>query len=223
MQVLQGIAVSAGIAIGEALVIDNEGLVISRRTIEREAIDAELARLDCAIESVSREIDRDREAISEQLGRQYGAIFSAHRQMLEDPHLHGELEQLIHDLVSPEMAVHTTLRGYARVFQEMRNTYLAERAHDLHDLEERLLDQLLGRRPQGPVELSAPTIVLGPRSDTQRNVPAGSQVGAGIRHRSGRRGRTHGDFGQRPGTAGRGRHRSVTARGGQWRPDHCRR
>lgn len=75
MQVLQGIAVSAGIAIGEALVIDNEGLVISRRTIEREAVDAELARLDCAIESVSREIDRDREAISKQLGRQYGAIF----------------------------------------------------------------------------------------------------------------------------------------------------
>ena len=47
MQVLQGIAVSAGIAIGEALVIDNEGFVISRRTIERDAIDVELARSNC--------------------------------------------------------------------------------------------------------------------------------------------------------------------------------
>ena len=66
MQVLQGIAVSAGVAIGEALVIDNEGFVISRRTIGREAVDAELARLDGAIRAVSIEIDGDREAITAQ-------------------------------------------------------------------------------------------------------------------------------------------------------------
>ena len=155
MQVLQGIAVSTGIAIGEALVIENEGFVISRRTIDRDAIDAELARLDGAIEAVSIEIDRDGQAITDQLGQQYGAIFSAHRQMLEDPHLHEELEQLIRDQVSPELAVHRTLRRYARVFQEMSNTYLAERAHDLFDLEERLLDHLLDRRQEGPHRAAA--------------------------------------------------------------------
>ncbi len=160
MQVLQGIAVSAGIAMGEALAIDNEGLVISRRTIDREAVDAELARLDSAIGAVSIEIDRDGEAITARLGQQYGAIFSAHRQMLEDTHLHEELEQLIRQQLSPELAVHRTLRRYARVFQDMKNTYLAERAHDLFDLEERLLDHLLDRRQENQVELSAPTIVL---------------------------------------------------------------
>ncbi len=160
MQVLQGIAVSTGIAIGEALVIDNEGLVISRRVIERDALDAELARLDSAIQTVASDIDRDRKAITAQLGEQYGAIFSAHRQMLEDAHLHQELEELIRDQMSAELAVHTTLRRYARVFEDMRNAYLAERAHDLHDLEERLLEHLLDREPQGPIELSAPTIVL---------------------------------------------------------------
>ena len=101
MQVLQGIAVSAGIAIGEALVIENERFVISRRTIDRDAIEAEIARLDCAIEAVSIQIDQDRQAITDQLGQQYGAIFSAHRLMLEDPHLHDELEQLIRQLGFP--------------------------------------------------------------------------------------------------------------------------
>ena len=80
--------------------------------------------------------------------------------MLEDTHLHEELELLIRQQLSPEMAVHRTLRRYARVFQEMKNTYLAERAHDLFDLEERLLDHLLDRRREDQVELSAPTIVL---------------------------------------------------------------
>ena len=160
MQVLQGIAVSAGIAIGEALVIENERFVISRRTIDPQSVDAELARLDLAIQAVATEIDKDGQAISDQLGQQYGAIFSAHRQMLEDPRLHEELEQQIRDLTSPEMAVHRILRRYARVFEQMSNAYLAERAHDLFDLEERLLDHLLDRRQEGRIELQAPTIVL---------------------------------------------------------------
>ena len=42
----------------------------------------------------------------------------------------------------------------------MSNAYLAERAHDLFDLEDRLLDQLLQRRQEGRIELTAPTIVL---------------------------------------------------------------
>jgi phosphotransferase system enzyme I (PtsI) len=161
MQVLQGIAVSPGIAMGEALMIEDEGFVISRRSLEHDAVDEELARLDQATDAVSSEIERDRQAISAQLGDQYGAIFSAHQQMLRDPHLRQELEGLIRNQhMSSELAVHQTLRRYARVFQDMPNNFLAERAHDLHDLEERLLNHLLDRRHEGLLDLDAPTIVL---------------------------------------------------------------
>ena len=46
MQKLQGIAVSPGIAIGEAFVMDNEGFRIPRRFLTRDAVDAELERLE---------------------------------------------------------------------------------------------------------------------------------------------------------------------------------
>ncbi|MHB0958000.1 MAG: phosphoenolpyruvate--protein phosphotransferase [Pirellulaceae bacterium] len=161
MQILQGIAVSPGIAMGEALVIENEGFVASRRILEREAVAAELARLDQAIDAVALEIEHDRQAISAQLGEQYGTIFSAHDQMLRDPHLHAEVEGLMRNqLLPPELAVHQTLRRYARVFQDMRNNFLAERAQDLHDLEARLLHHLLDRGHTGGVTLEAPTVVL---------------------------------------------------------------
>ena len=56
--------------------------------------------------------------------------------MLRDPHLRQEMEGLIRNQhMSSELAVHQTLRRYARVFQDMPNNFLAERAHDLHDLE----------------------------------------------------------------------------------------
>ena len=49
MQKLQGIAVSPGVAIGEALVMDNEGFRIPRRFVARDAVVDEVERLDKAI------------------------------------------------------------------------------------------------------------------------------------------------------------------------------
>ncbi|NQT12514.1 MAG: phosphoenolpyruvate--protein phosphotransferase, partial [Planctomycetes bacterium] len=118
MQRLQGIAVSPGVAIGEALVMDNEGFRIPRRFVSRDAVEDELQRLNNAISAAAEEIVRSREAVTEELGVKYGAIFEAHRQMLEDTGLRDELEEMIRERhYSPEYAVSRTLRRYAQVFQ----------------------------------------------------------------------------------------------------------
>ena len=60
---LQGIAVSPGVAIGEALVMDTEGFRIPRRFVSRDAVDDELERLDKAIRAAGsgdRRPSRDR-------------------------------------------------------------------------------------------------------------------------------------------------------------------
>ena len=145
MQTLQGIAVSPGVAIGEALIVDNEGFRIPRRFVVRDAVDEELGRLHKACAAVAAEIENNRDAISRQLGEQYGAIFAAHLMMLQDPGLHKEIEQLIREQhYSPEYAVSRTLRRYARVFEKLGDGTFSERAHDIFDIERSLLRQLLG-------------------------------------------------------------------------------
>ena len=62
MQKLQGIAVSPGIAIGEALVVDQEGFRIPRRFVARDAVDHELERLDAAMVAAGAEIEHNRDA-----------------------------------------------------------------------------------------------------------------------------------------------------------------
>ncbi len=161
MRVLKGIAVSPGIAIGEVLVIDTEGFRIPRHFVVRDAVEDELRRLDKAIAAAAEEIEGNRKSISEQLGDQYGAIFAAHSHMLRDPRLRGELEQLIRERNnSPEYAVSQTLRGYAKIFEDSDNSYLAERAHDIFDLERILLHNLLGRRREELKHLTAPVVIL---------------------------------------------------------------
>lgn len=161
MQVLQGIAVSPGVTIGEALIIDQEGFRIPRRFVLRDAVDEEIDRLRSAIETVAERIDRNRASITAQLGEKYGAIFSAHLQMLRDDRLNQEFEHLIRaEHYTPEYAVSRTLRRYAKVFQDLDDTYHKERAHDIFDIEKNLLHHLLGRRREELSNLTSPVVVL---------------------------------------------------------------
>ncbi len=161
MQTLQGIAVSPGVAIGETLVIDNEGFRIPRRFVARDVVEHELERLAAAVEAVASEIDRNRATVTRELGDQYGAIFAAHLQMLHDPQLQAEIEQLIRERnYSPEYAVSRALRRYAKVFQALENSFMAERANDIFDIEKRLLRNLLGRRREELSQLTSPVLVL---------------------------------------------------------------
>src|SRR5689334_2667122 len=144
MQVLQGIAVSPGVAIGEAFVLDDEGFRVPRHFVARDAVDDELARFQLAIEGVTGELHLSRDAITRELGTQYGAIFTAHEQLLHDPRLRSEMDELIREHhFSPEYAVSRTLRKYAKVFQDLGDPNLSQRASDLFDLERRLVRRLM--------------------------------------------------------------------------------
>ncbi|HRX79970.1 MAG TPA: phosphoenolpyruvate-utilizing N-terminal domain-containing protein, partial [Pirellulaceae bacterium] len=161
MRTLQGIAVSPGVAIGEALIVDTEGFRIPRRFVMRDAVEDELQRLNKAIDAVADQISRNRDAVTAQLGDQCGAIFSAHLQMLRDPSLLAEIEGLIRKKhYSPEFAVSKTLRRFAKVFQDLDNVYLAERAHDIVDIERSLLGKLLGESREEFSHLSSPVVIL---------------------------------------------------------------
>ena len=161
MERLQGIAVSPGIAIGEALVLDNEGFRIPRRFLPRDAVEEELERLDRAFASAVAEVEHNRQQVADQLGDEYAAIFSAHLQMLRDRRLHEEIEGMIRTRhYSPEYSVSRALRRYAKVFQSLEGPYMAERANDIFDIEKRILRNLLGTSREELSQVTSPVLVL---------------------------------------------------------------
>ncbi len=161
MEILEGIAVSPGVAIGGALVIDNEGFLIPRSFVLRGAAEDEVQRFDRAIVAASQEILRTQNSMTEQLGEKVGAIFAAHLQILQDPRLRHEVEAAIREHgYSAEYAVTVTLGGYAKLFQQSANPVLAERAHDILDLERGLLRHLTGRPQDELGQLSSAVVLL---------------------------------------------------------------
>jgi phosphotransferase system enzyme I (PtsI) len=161
MRQWQGIAVAPGIAVSEALVLSSETFRIPRRVVLRDAVADELERLDQAIAAADKELTHHRDQIAAELGQQCAGIFSAHLEILRDPHLRQEIGSLVVDRQDcPEVAVSQVLRRYVQAFQNLDSRYLAERASDIFDIETRLLRHLLGKPREEISHLTAPVAVL---------------------------------------------------------------
>jgi phosphotransferase system enzyme I (PtsI) len=161
MKVFNGIAVSPGVVSGPVLVLGSENFRIPSIYVHHDAVESELHRFHAALQFVCNDIRGNEELVTSQLGQQYGAIFSAHLQMAQDPRLINEVETLIRkECRSPESAVSRVLRGYAEQLQKLGDRYLSERALDIYDLEKRLLRQLLGESREELRDLTSPVIIL---------------------------------------------------------------
>lgn len=160
MKILRGIAASPGVAIGEAMILTSEGYRIPRRLGARAAVEEELARLPRAVAAAAEELAQNRDTVTRELGPQYGAIFSAHEQMLRDPQLQCEVELLVREKrYTVEYAVSRTLRRYAKVLQSLEGI-LADRTNDIYDIEKTLLRHLLGRKREDVANLTQPVVIL---------------------------------------------------------------
>ncbi|RMF42559.1 MAG: phosphoenolpyruvate--protein phosphotransferase [Planctomycetota bacterium] len=142
---LSGIAVSPGMAIGKALILDREGYRITRTEISPHDCENECKRLDQAVREASAQLDARQARAAEVAGQRVGAIFSAHQQLLLDPVVRAEWERLIREqCVSAEYAVSSVLNRFAQAFRQLGSEMLVERVNDIRDVEQTLLEALGG-------------------------------------------------------------------------------
>lgn len=161
MEIKRGIAVSPGVAIGSALVIDTEGVRIPARFIEKKDRQNEVARLHAALAGAAVDSRKQQEAISQKLGKQYGAIFAAHVFLIQDPELRKEIETNILDQNhSAEHAVSRVIRRHAKALENLDSPTFSARSSDLFDIEKSILRHLLGGKAEDFSNLKEPVIVL---------------------------------------------------------------
>jgi phosphotransferase system enzyme I (PtsI) len=162
MDIKRGIPVSAGVAIGPALVLDTEWYRIPQRFVEPAQVGAEVERLHKALQAAAQVARGHQRAVDHRLGRKYAAIFEAHALLIEDPSLIAELENFIHaERSAAEYAVSRVMRQYAKALEDIgHDTALATRVSDLYDIERTILGHLLGQRREQLTHLQESVIVL---------------------------------------------------------------
>lgn len=161
MEIRKGIAVSPGVVIREAFMFESEGYRIPRHIIRKEEVDGEIYRLEKAIEDSKKEIQDLESRVSENLGSKIGSIFGTHRMVLQDVRLKNEIiDKIKKTNFTPEFAVSLALRVYIRKFQDVNDSYLAERVSDIFDVERRLLRNLLGEKREELKNLAQEVVLI---------------------------------------------------------------
>jgi phosphotransferase system enzyme I (PtsI) len=161
MEIRKGIAVSPGVAIAPAIVLDSEQFRIPRRSIEPAEVETELGRFRASLAHAQGEVRDLRARVTSDVGEKLGAIFDVQDALLTDPRLVDEITELIQrERYSAEYAVSQILKAYARKFLALPNRYMAERVTDVYDVEKRLLRNLIGARRESLGQLSEPVIVI---------------------------------------------------------------
>ncbi|MCC7210708.1 MAG: phosphoenolpyruvate--protein phosphotransferase [Candidatus Brocadia sp.] len=161
MEIRKGIAVSPGVVIRNAFMFESEGYRIPRHIIRKDEVEDEIHRLEKAIEDSKREIHDLEQKVSENMSSEIGSIFGTHRMVLQDARLKNEiLDKIRKANFTPEFAVSLALRVYIRKFQDIHDSYLAERVSDIFDIERRLLKNLLGEKREELKNLAEEVILV---------------------------------------------------------------
>ncbi|WML51843.1 phosphoenolpyruvate--protein phosphotransferase [Neobacillus sp. PS3-12] len=159
MTSLKGIAASNGIAIAKAYRLVEPDLSFDKKTIDNPA--AEIERFRLSMEKSKSELELIRKNAEENLGADKAAIFEAHLLVLSDPELIAPIEeQITNEKVNVEAALKETADMFVKMFEQMENEYMKERAADIRDVTKRVLSHLLGVQIVNPSMISEEVIVI---------------------------------------------------------------
>jgi phosphotransferase system enzyme I (PtsI) len=142
---LYGQGIARGYAIGRAVVLGAAALEVVHYQIAPDDVLAEQSRLREALNAVQTELLQMAEMLSTDAPRELGALLNVHRLLLADPLLAEQAIALIQERhYNAEWALTTQGQILGEQFRAMDDDYLRERAADVHQAIERVLQVLAG-------------------------------------------------------------------------------
>lgn len=157
--ILKGIAASSGIAIGKAYLLVQPDL--SFKKIAISDAEEEIHRLHSALNAAKSDLEFIRQQTAKLIGKDEVAIFDAHLLVVSDPELLTAItEKISNDKVNAETALTETTNHFVRVFEQLENQYMKERAADITDVSERILSHLLGVKIPNPGLVAEDVVIV---------------------------------------------------------------
>lgn len=143
MKTYHGKSVFGGIAIGKIRVYKKNESQVKRVKIDDP--DAELERYARAKAEAVAQLRELYDKALKEVGEMNAAIFEIHQMMLEDGDYNESVENIVRTQgVNAEYAVASTGDNFSKMFAEMDDDYMRERAADVKDISERLIAVLNG-------------------------------------------------------------------------------
>src|SRR5437764_2024555 len=143
--VLHGYPVSGGITVGYAHLVATARLEVAHFGIAPDAIAAELARFDRAMQTAQEELQALKAHIAPDAPKEFEAFLDLHRMILNDSALAVAPREVIRSRrANAEWALVQQMERLVARFEEIDDPYLRERKADVQHAVERVLKALMG-------------------------------------------------------------------------------
>ncbi len=170
-----------GCAVGRILVYkDNFSSRVRQYAIKEEEEKEELERIKRAISNVADDLSKMQRNVEEEINDEHGAIFLAHKMMLQDISILSDIENELSDrLLNGEIIVRDIFRKLEKKFLLFEDEQRRDKAQDIRDIGGRVIRKLQGKENNLLASLPENTILVSQRllpSDTvfidKKNVKA---------------------------------------------------
>ncbi|MEH7475630.1 phosphoenolpyruvate--protein phosphotransferase, partial [Priestia megaterium] len=139
--------------------LENPELTVEKKSVTE--VEAEVARLEAALEKSKSELEIIREHARKELGDDKAEIFEAHLLVLSDPELINPIkDKITNENVNAEHALDEVAAMFINMFESMDNEYMKERAADIRDVTKRVLAHLLGVNVSNPSLISEEVVII---------------------------------------------------------------
>lgn len=154
-----GIGVSPGIGVGKALVKKDRKVVVKQLKVDD--CSAEIKRFENALKKYKQRVKALYNKMLNLAGENEAQIFSAHLSILDDPVFQKEMKQKIQKLCcNAEYALKEVTEYFIKMFNQIEDEYLKERASDVKDVMEGVLSELTGAEDTSLAELDEKVIIV---------------------------------------------------------------
>ena len=159
---LNGVGVSAGIAIGRAQLVSHATLEVAHYMIPASKVDGEIARFTNAVKEVQAELEALHHAMTGgDVPGEFGAFLDVHWMILTDPTLSESPKRIIvEQRCNAEWALTTQLQVLVDQFEQIEDPYLRERKSDIVQVGERVLKRLMGKPGALPAPVAEEQTIL---------------------------------------------------------------
>ena len=155
-----GIAVSSGVAIGKAYLLDRSKVCVIKRSLPGKEIEKEVKRLREAIE-MSKSQMKDIKQKASSIADKYAIILDTYTLLLEDDILVNETIEIIkQEHCNAEWALTVTLEKFTNLFNNINDEYLKGKKDDLDLVVHGVIKNLIGHHQENLEDIDEPVIVI---------------------------------------------------------------
>ncbi len=160
-KIYKGIVASPGVVIGRAYLLDRRKIVVAGQRIEDVSVKDEVARFKRAVELSKNQLEDLKKRFSKGLGKSHIYILDTHIMLLEDKLLIDSTAKRIKETrINAEGALKDTIAVIGQKFDSIEDEYLRERKHDVEQVGERILRNLVGHKQESLADIRDEAVII---------------------------------------------------------------